>query len=414
MSSLGGVREYNRIRRYLEHIYLYGFFSREDFAQAGIGSVKDYDYGIRLLRALFPDTEDSAVWNGGRKYLRIQREYACSGEDRMAGSYLLYTMDTEDELPSLLGVLSSLAGGPKTIQEICRDTAIHTQVNNELNYHTVRRWLLELVEYGYGTRTGQRYALQANPMAQLSDEGVLQLYDYVRFAAGVTYPRVAGSFLQRSLERELLARGHTPTRDSPFLLRHSVSRNVFDEEILYCLMQAIAQRKLVTLDRGGDPWTVQPVAVRVDGKLGRWYLLAQGETPTMIRISGIQEARPGPALSQEDWEQGRQACLSAFAQSGCSGALGGTGPVQVRASLHFETAPGLKSQFLRELRMGGMAAEGESTQYQAAINDPVELTAFLRGYSPWLRVEPGDHNLDQQIRQDLLQMREQLQREGPL
>ena len=64
--------------------------------------------------------------------------------------------------------------------------------------------------------------------------------------------------------------------------------------------------------------------------------------------------------------------------------------------------------------MGGLAAEGESTQYQAAINDPVELTAFLRGYSPWLRVEPGNHNLDQQIRQDLLQMREQLQREGPL
>ena len=43
MPEAGGVREYNRIRRFLSCIYLYGFFSREDFARAGIGSVKDYD-----------------------------------------------------------------------------------------------------------------------------------------------------------------------------------------------------------------------------------------------------------------------------------------------------------------------------------------------------------------------------------
>ena len=74
MTSPGGVREYNRIRRYLEHIYLYGFFSREDFAQAKIGGVKDYDYGMKLLRSLYPETEDAAVWKDGRKYLRIQRD----------------------------------------------------------------------------------------------------------------------------------------------------------------------------------------------------------------------------------------------------------------------------------------------------------------------------------------------------
>ena len=106
MSSPKGVREYNRIRRYLERIYLYGFFSREDFARAKIGSVKDYDYGVKLIRSVFPETENAALWKDGRKYLRVQRQYALSGENRMADSYLLYAMDAEDELPTLLGMLS--------------------------------------------------------------------------------------------------------------------------------------------------------------------------------------------------------------------------------------------------------------------------------------------------------------------
>lgn len=55
MPEVGGVREYDRIRRFLSRIYLYGFFSREDFARAGIGSAKDYDYGMKLIRAIFPE-----------------------------------------------------------------------------------------------------------------------------------------------------------------------------------------------------------------------------------------------------------------------------------------------------------------------------------------------------------------------
>ena len=66
MAEVGGVREYQRIRRFLGHIYLYGFFSREGFARAGIGSVKDYDYGAKLIRSIFPDSEDAALWKDGK------------------------------------------------------------------------------------------------------------------------------------------------------------------------------------------------------------------------------------------------------------------------------------------------------------------------------------------------------------
>ena len=254
MANLIGVREYDRIRRYLEHIYLYGFFSREDFARARIGSVKDYDFGVKLIRSVFPESEDTAIWKDGRKHFRIQREYALSGEDRMADSYLLYSMDVEEELPSLLGMLSGLYGRERSIGEVCRYIAIHTQVTNPLNYSTVRRWLLDLVEYGYGEKVGHHFRLRANPWANLPDDQVWQLYWYVRFASGMTYPRVAGSFLLRTLERELLRRGQAPVEESPFLLRHSVNRSVFDEELLYRLMEAMELHQTVELiDPGGGP-----------------------------------------------------------------------------------------------------------------------------------------------------------------
>lgn len=405
MSSPKGVREYNRIRRYLERIYLYGFFSREDFARAKIGSVKDYDYCVKLIRSVFPETENAALWKDGRKYLRVQRQYALSGENRMADSYLLYAMDAEDELPTLLGMLSALSEGEKTVDDVCRDTAIHTQVSNDLQYHTVRRWLQSLEEYGYAVRAGRRYRLCENPLSGLSEREVWQLYCYVRFASGVTWPRVVGSFLLRTLERELFRRGQEPPAESPFLLRHSVNRSVFDEELLCRLMEAMGRHLTVELIREEDTLLVQPVALRVDGKLGRWYLLAKGDRPLLMRVSSIRDVKLREPLLPADWEVGVEECRASFAHGGFSGLLPEGGSATVRARLCFDGVPGRRTQFLRELRIGQVMSSEEGDVYQAEINDPVELIPFLRSYSPWISLEPGKPHIKEQIRSDLLKMR---------
>lgn len=408
MSNLKGVREYDRIRRYLEGIYLYGFFSRDDFARAGIGSVKDYDQGTKLIRDIFPETEEAALWKGGKKYLRVQREYALSGENRMSDSYLLSAMDAEEELPVLLGILSSLAGGDKTVGQVCQETAIHTQVEDSLDYNKIRRWLLELAEYGYVEKTGRGYRLRENPLANLTENEVSQLYDYVHFAAGVTYPRVAGSFLLRTLERECHRQGLEAGDGSPFLLRHSVNRNVFDEDLVYRLMEAVEGHRMVEVVEKRDSLLVQPVALRIDERLGRWYLLAMGEKPLLMRVSVIRSIKQKDVLSQEKWAAGVQACQAAFAKSGCSGRLSHDGPSTVRACLHFEAAPGLETQFLRELRAGEVLFREDGKEYQAEINDPGELTAFVRSYSPWLTLESGAQGLRERVQRDLLEMRAQL------
>lgn len=407
--TLEGVREYGRIRRYLECIYLYGFFSREDFAQAGVGSVKDYDYGTKLIRSIFPETEDEAVWQNGRKYLRFQREYAKSGDVRIADSYLLAVMDVEDELPALMGILSAISEKPQNIDDICLYTAIHTQVENALNYHTVRRWLLDLVDYGYAEKNGRLYRIKTNFLQALSGDELMDLYEYVSFIAGVTYPRVAGSFLKRTLEREFSRRAKSVPEHSRFLLRHSVKRSVFDEELVYQIMENIVQKHPIELRLENEKVVVQPVALRADTRLGRWYLLCMTEKgPWMLRISAIKSVKSAGSRDRVDeaaWEQGSLACKAAFAYAGCSGALPQAAAQIVRAKLNFENAPGMRNQFERELRFGEVVEREDGVYYQAKINDPIELTAYLRSFSPWLKILPGEYPLDERVRSDLENMR---------
>lgn len=406
MPEVGGVREYDRIRRFLSRIYLYGFFSREDFARAGIGSAKDYDYGMKLIRAIFPDSEQAAVWQDGRKYPRFARSYVGSGENRMTDSYLLHALDVREDLPELLKLLGALAERPRTLEELrrlaetwCRDETVD-------QYASVRRRVLDLAEYGYAEKEGRRYRLSEDWLRQLSDQEATELLCFVRFAAGTTYPRVVGSFLRRSVERELHRRGLEVPAQPPLLLRHSVNANIFDEDLVCQLRELRDQRcqAVLTLEEGSC--TVLPVALRVDTRLGRWYLLSmEARGPVMRRVSRIRSVKKGAAVSPETWRLAEETVRERFAHAGCSGAMPWGAPVRVEARLDFSDAPGLYHQFLREIRLGRVSEREEGFFYEAEVNDPLELLPLLRSYAPWLRILPGEHGLDVRLREDLEQMR---------
>lgn len=408
MPEVGGVREYNRIRRFLRYIYLYGFFSREDFARTGIGSAKDYDYGMKLIRAMFPGSEDDALWYDGRKYPRFARTYVGSGDNRMSDFYLLHTLDAQSDLPELLQLLSALAQGPRTLEQLRRIAETQCEDEEAGKYALVRRRVLELVEYGYVRKEGRLYALAPDALRSLEDRELMELLELVRFAAGTTYPRVAGSFLRRSIQREMHRRGMTVPAQPALLLRHSVSANVFDEDLVCQLQDLIRARRsaALTMERG----TVRtlPIALRIDTRLGRWYLLAMEDAgPIIRRVGSIRSVKPAAPVPPETWLAAQQEVFSRFAHTGCSGAMPLGQPVTVEARLDFSAAPGMGTQFAREIRLGRIVQREDGFQYyEAQVNDPLELLPLLRAYSPWLRVLPGSHGLAQRLQEDLMTMRQ--------
>ena len=406
MPEMGGVRDYNRIRRFLSHIYLYGFFSREDFARSGIGSAKDYDYGMKLIRAIFPDSEQAALWRDGRKYPRFVRTYEGSGENRMTDSYLLHALDTETDLPELLILLAALAASPRTLEQLRRSAELHCDDEESDCYSRVRRRVLELEQYGYLQKGGRTFALAHDWLRQMENEELEALVQFVRFAAGTAYPRVAASFLRRSAEREMHRRG-LPLPAQSLLLRHNVSACVFDEDIVWQLQELIAARRGAVITMGRGSVECLPIALRIDMRLGRWYVLSMEQRgPVIRRVSGIRSVKPAPAVPPEQWEEARQAVTARFARCGCSGAMPAGEPVLVRARLNFSSAPGLQNQFAREIRLGRIVEREDGIYYEAEVNDPLELLPLLRSYAPWLQVLPGAHTLDQRLREDLVLMRQ--------
>lgn len=144
--------------------------------------------------------------------------------------------------------------------------------------------------------------------------------------------------------------------------------------------------------------TLLPVAVRIDTRLGRWYLLGmRGEMPTMVRLGSIHAVKKGKPVSEEVWEHAVQTVADTFTHTGCSGRITYGDTTEVRAELHFDSAPGMRTQFEREIRQGQIIEQDGQEYYCAYVNDPGELVPFLRSFAPWLRILPGEHDLDSRI-----------------
>lgn len=413
MASIRGFQDYECVRRYLEHIYLYGFFSREDFNSITGGSSKDYDRVLPLLRDLVPVENQRDVH--GRDLKRIRRQYATSGQNPMANSYMLHAIRMKTHLFQYLQVLTALRYRDQSLDNINRriwnlptqsrsakDAANPTDEDLKATYVNTRHRLDEMASYGYIKKMAPgQYTMDG---IKLSDQQVQQLYDYVCFAAEITYPRVPGSFLRRTLERELYRRGLEPRSDSPFVLRHNTSHNVFDEEVVFQLLDAMENRYWVLI----DDRRYLPVQLRPECRLGRWYVVLvewyQDQLSPSIRpLSRVSRVQ----LLEKDeqvWQQARQVAEETYRYSLYSGTKA-EAPTLVEVELLFGELRGLEQQFIRELRAGEVNRDDAGVYYRVQINDPLELLPLLRAYSPWLRILPGNHDLDDRLRASLSNMK---------
>ena len=424
-----GFKQYDRLRKYLGLIYMYGCFEAEELAQVNSRSVKDYNVVINLMLSLFwPGVKDKKKKNEIKRSPKIRREYAKSAQNRMSDSYMMFSLDRKDLLLTYLSVLQRLHGADATATELSEALkqmqdgypAFFTDKRMGNTYQNARKWALELTYYGYVgyNEKNNRFYTFKDGLNELDRQELEQLYRYVCFAAGVTYPRVAGSFLRRTLQRELLSKsdGAQLSRlleqsepGSEFVLRHNSNFHVFDEEVVYCLLDMIEKRQ--TLKIGDEEYI--PVKLRLDRRMGRWYALMAClhdgvYSPSIRAVSRLECPAAFGTVSRQQWEQARSAVEKAYSHCLFSG-WREEKPVNVEVLLQFGQEQGRFEQFARELRIGTIEQTPQGAIYRAQLNDPGELLPLLRAYAPWLQVLPGEHGLHQRLEQSLRQMQENLE-----
>lgn len=405
MAAVNGIRQFDRVRKYLEKIYLYGFFGREDFKRLGLGSAKDYDYAISLIKELFPEIDDGAFWKDRKKFPRVMRQYVESANNKMADAYSLCSSDTE-EICLTAAILASLANSGKGLADL--SSAVPQGDDTETDkYNTLRRRVIALTEAGYVNKSRRTFELAGNILAKLSDGELKRLWSLITLEKGVSFPRVAGSFLVSSIERTMVSRGLEPPEQIPFLLRSNVNRNVFDEDLVYTLLESIAERKDVELTTARGSFTVTPSSLRVDARLGRWYLIFGGdEMPGIIKLSSIRKAEPVDVMDQAGREKKAAAAEAAFRSSGVSGKRGE--PVRLEFRLNFGERSDVRSLFLRRKSLGRVYTRDGSEFYEAELSDPIELVPFLREFSPWLSVTNDGGGLRDYLLNSLTEMKRNL------
>ena len=401
-----GISDYQRIRRYLGDIYLYGFLKRKDFASKNDGSAKNYSFMLHFIQSLLTVEQDG---EHKRDSHSIRRKYHLSGNSRMTDSYMYHALEPQSNMVELLHILATLNSADKRMPQLMQWVESH--VYSSPSPGTIRNRVETLIDYGcIEKKAGRTYALVDDGLSTLTDAQLLQLYHYVCFASGTTYPRVAGSFLKRTLERRLYAKNQAVTQQFPILLRHSSNHVIFDEELLYLLQTYMEQRVWLSFDGRKR----LPVQIRVDVRLGRWYVLCvdQNNHPCIEKLAAVEALGKLETATEQQWNHAVQAIEKAYAHVLFSSRT--RKPVLVEVKLEFSNAPGLYRQFLREIRIGKVIQRPDGKYYAAWVSDPAELKPFLRTYAPYLRILPGEHNLAQLLRSDLSQMLDALDKEEPV
>lgn len=412
-----GFKQYDRLRKYLGLIYLYGCFRAEDLAKVNNRSVQHYNATIKLLWELFwQDQGDTATMKrkNNKTCPYIPRSYTASAQNRMADSYMMFSVDRKAQVLLCLRTLQRLRSGDARASDLEKSMIdqmlLDKVILDEEVYQNARNLAVQLTQFGYYTQTPRgKYARHIDGVEALELEELLRLYTYVCFAANVTYPRVPGSFLRRTLERELLRRGEIPPEVSPFVLRHNSSHNVFDEEVVFRLLHLMDKKQAISIDGVKH----LPVQLRVDCRMGRWYALMAREeegrlVPCIRAVSRMELPTACQGGNDPAWAEAKALVEKTYSHSLFSG-ITEDAPVTVEARLLFGAEQGRRDQFVRELRMGEVVQTPDGEVYRAEVSDPLELIPLLRSYAPWLRVLPGNHDLDTRLRQSLEQMRADLQ-----
>lgn len=394
------IRDYNRIRPVLEHIYTYGFFSREDFEQEGVVKKSGYDKELQRLLSALPPHALLFRQDGRRRYFYIHRDYFTNRAPWLAASYFLHSVKMKRICLALLAFTQL----PSTLSRL-RLSAEHLPGLPDTDIlPTLRRQLLRMEALGYTEKRGKEYQLPPDPLSGLDRTQLSALYQLAALFAYSGFPRTPGEFLRRTIQREFYFRGW-PVPGDPFLFRDNCCRSVFDEELVCQLSEACQNHRLVNLVKGDHTVQAAPLSIQLDPRMGRWYLVCVNtETgqAQRIRLRLIDRCDVLKEMFQpaQYWET---------AQSRLSNTYLSTSehpPVCVEAQLLFSEDSFLFEQFQREIFIGEIIRRGDDLFYCALIRDPLELKPLLRSYFPYLRICPGQHTLDREIREELKRMLE--------
>lgn len=403
-----------------------GAYNRQQFAaRLGI-SVHTYDKTLRYLKdmrnslqqPLSPEQENQL--SEGLRY-----NYYESADPLLLFLFRAKSLKASESvrLSLILTVLQNEALTAKELLDACSE-----RMPSEYpcpDEKTVRGDLKYLEEVGVIVRCADtrpvRYRAANDLIDRLSDDELLDLYDFVDVMANTQVPSVQGYLLRDTLKKTLRMRNFVPGAAETHLYKYHYHSRILDEAHLHLIFRAIRARKklkflylspkrtkryasrntnpLFERDTEGKAEVTLPLRVIYDHQYGRWYLIGHStRLGTMkYRIEGLTRIEEGDTVSAEEFAE-RLGKIEAETKN--SWVTDSLRPVKVVARFYNPDRAG--ANFIRERveaqgQWGTIAEEasGSTFLYEITVNGIYEIKPWLRSFGSscevlepaWLRRE---------------------------
>ncbi|WP_277375698.1 helix-turn-helix transcriptional regulator [Paenibacillus polymyxa] len=387
-----------------------GAYNRQQFADRLGISVHTFDKTIRRLKEIVQSVQQQLPAEQGHDFNEMLRFNYYESADPLLLFLFRAKSLKESESIRLSLLLTALQSQSMTTMELldacCNGLPSDSALPDE---KTIRSDLKYLVEVGVvrkepGCRP-YRYAVRNDLVTELTDEELLDLYDFVDVMANTQLPSVQGYLLRDHLKKAMRRQLGDREMAEPFLYKYHYYSRILDEAHIHPLLHAIRQRRCVNFlyfsaskrsmygsqntnprfekETEGREHTILPLQVIYDHQYGRWYVLGHvgGKGIMKFRMEGMTQLVEGKPVPEQLYAD----LLAVLEEKMRYSWLVDTGrPVKVR--VRFFNPEGAKRNFIRErvLSQGQWGTiteeESESFIYEITVNGITEIKPWIRSF----------------------------------
>ncbi|WP_405106127.1 WYL domain-containing protein [Paenibacillus sp. FSL K6-1217] len=387
-----------------------GAYSRQQFAERLGISVHTYDKTLRNLKDMVTVLQQDLPADQGTELSEWLRYNYYESADPLLLFLFRAKSLKETESIRLTLLLTALQSKELTAKELhdgcCDQMPDDSPLPDE---KTIRGDLKYLEEVGVIVRVNDkrpyRYKAANDLMDQLTDDELLDLFDYADVIANTQIPSVQGYLLRDTLKKALRIRGILPEATETHRYKYHYHSRILDEAHLYTIFGAIQQRRRIRFlylspkkgmnytsqntnplferESAGTTDSLLPLRVVYDHQYGRWYLIGYHSRTGIkkLRMDGLIQIEEGEPVEEEEYAQRLQQLA---AQMEYSWVTDTNRPVKVAVRFYNPSRSG--ANFIRERveaqgQWGVITEESDTTfLYEITVNEIFEIKPWLRSF----------------------------------
>lgn len=264
------IKNFDHIREYMREFFVYGFKSRDEFADKK--SLRSYDNEKRRIENYLGDYVSFKTDKSGKRVF-ISMESRAVTHNPLYRAFKAKSFTNRDITLHFILMDLLADGAGKTVQEIadCVEEDYLAEFENTMCFDesTLRKKLQEYT--GLGLVRAEKQGRQMRYFLNRDDLRLEDCRDAIRFFTEENPLGVIGSFLEDKME---------PSADI-YTFKNHYRMNAYDADIMELLLQAIHEKRrirIVNIGRNSieHDWQLIPLKIYISTAGGRNYLIAQG------------------------------------------------------------------------------------------------------------------------------------------